>query len=519
MFTGLSGSGKSSLAFDTIYAEGQRRYVESLSAYARQFLEMMQKPDVDHIDGLSPAISIEQKTTSKNPRSTVGTVTEIYDYLRLLFARVGVPYSPATGLPIESQTVQQMVDRVLTLPEGTRLYLLAPIVRGRKGEYRKELAELQKKGFQRVKVNGAVLRDRRGAQARQEIQARHRRGGGPPGPAEGGRRKSAQGHRHAPRRQLRDGAGAGRRHRHRRVRGQAAARRPSPRPSRGEGQGRGGTTTASGMPLTPALSPQGGREGRRRERDEKEILRNKNETHERITFSARFACPVSGFTIDEIEPRLFSFNAPAGACPKCDGLGTEMRFEADLVVPDHTLSLKQGAVYPWAKTGSTSPYYEQTLEALAKHFKVSMTTPWEKLPKKVQDAILYGTGEEEVDVRLRGRRAQVHQRQAVRGRDRQHRAPLPRDRERLGARGAVALPGCAPVRRLRRLSPQAAGAGGEDRRPAHRPGDGHVDPRRQRLVRRAAEEALQEAERDRHAHPEGDPRAAAVPGRRRASTI
>ena len=187
VFTGLSGSGKSSLAFDTIYAEGQRRYVESLSAYARQFLEMMQKPDVDHIDGLSPAISIEQKTTSKNPRSTVGTVTEIYDYLRLLFARVGVPYSPATGLPIESQTVQQMVDRVLTLPESTRLYLLAPIVRGRKGEYRKELAELQKKGFQRVKVNGAVLRDPGSAQARQEIQARHRRGGGPARPAEGGR--------------------------------------------------------------------------------------------------------------------------------------------------------------------------------------------------------------------------------------------------------------------------------------------------------------------------------------------
>ena len=192
VFTGLSGSGKSSLAFDTIYAEGQRRYVESLSAYARQFLEMMQKPDVDHIDGLSPAISIEQKTTSKNPRSTVGTVTEIYDYLRLLFARVGVPYSPATGLPIESQTVQQMVDRVLALPEGTRLYLLAPIVRGRKGEYRKELAELQKKGFQRVKVNGAVLRDPGRAQARQEIQARYRRGGGPPRRAEGGRRESAR---------------------------------------------------------------------------------------------------------------------------------------------------------------------------------------------------------------------------------------------------------------------------------------------------------------------------------------
>ena len=391
MFTGLSGSGKSSLAFDTIYAEGQRRYVESLSAYARQFLEMMQKPDVDHIDGLSPAISIEQKTTSKNPRSTVGTVTEIYDYLRLLFARVGVPYSPATGLPIESQTVQQMVDRVLTLPEGTRLYLLAPIVRGRKGEYRKELAELQKKGFQRVKINGAVLRDRRRAQARQEIQARHRRGGGPPGPAEGGRRTSAQGRGHAPRRQLRDGAGAGRRHRHRRVRRQAAHVPVSPT-LRGEGRGEGQPAERGGRAAAAHPSPLPAKGG-----GAKDILQNKNETHERITFSARFACPVSGFTIDEIEPRLFSFNAPAGACPKCDGLGTEMRFEADLVVPDHTLSLKKGAVYPWAKTGSTSPYYEQTLEALAKHFKVSMTTPWEKLPKKVQDAILYGTGEEEVD--------------------------------------------------------------------------------------------------------------------------
>ncbi len=286
VFTGLSGSGKSSLAFDTIYAEGQRRYVESLSAYARQFLEMMQKPDVDHIDGLSPAISIEQKTTSKNPRSTVGTVTEIYDYLRLLFARVGVPYSPATGLPIESQTVTQMVDRVLALPEGTRLYLLAPIVRGRKGEYRKELAELQKKGFQRVKINGTVLRDRRRAQARQEVQARHRRGGGP--------RSSF-------------GADIG------------IAALPT------ASRQRWSSRTASPSPSSPTS----------RCRSPKPRARNKskNETHERIIFSARFACPVSGFTIDEIEPRLFSFNAPAGACPKCDGLGTELRFEADLVVP------------------------------------------------------------------------------------------------------------------------------------------------------------------------------------------
>ena len=410
VFTGLSGSGKSSLAFDTIYAEGQRRYVESLSAYARQFLEMMQKPDVDHIDGLSPAISIEQKTTSKNPRSTVGTVTEIYDYLRLLFARVGVPYSPATGLPIESQTVQQMVDRVLALPEGTRLYLLAPIVRGRKGEYRKELAELQKKGFQRVKVNGQfyeiaeapkldkkykhdidvvvdrlVLPKAGNEKARADIATR-----------------LADSFETAL--ELADGiaiaefadkplASSGK------IAARAKNATGSP-PPRGEGLGVGGSPTSDVLesPL-PQPSPTRG-EGVRAEREEREqagILKNKNETHERITFSARFACPVSGFTIEEIEPRLFSFNAPAGACPKCDGLGTEMRFEAELVVPDHTLSLKQGAVYPWAKTGSTSPYYEQTLDALAKHFKVSMTAPWAKLPKKVQDAILFGTGEEEVE--------------------------------------------------------------------------------------------------------------------------
>ena len=405
VFTGLSGSGKSSLAFDTIYAEGQRRYVESLSAYARQFLEMMQKPDVDHIDGLSPAISIEQKTTSRNPRSTVGTVTEIYDYLRLLFARVGVPYSPATGLPIESQTVTQMVDRVLALPEGTRLYLLAPIVRGRKGEYRKELAELQKKGFQRVKINGEfteigeapkldkkykhdidVVVDR--IVVKKDIASR-----------------LADSFETAL--ELADGIAIA-------EYADKPLGAPSPRP-RGEGQpracasnppldGEGGAEGAgwgdnrTGSPAAhPHPQPLPARGRGAASASDATVLRNKNETHERITFSARFACPVSGFTIDEIEPRLFSFNAPAGACPKCDGLGTEMRFEADLVVPDPTLSLKQGAVYPWAKTGSTSPYYEQTLEALARHFKVSMATPWEKLPKKVQDAILYGTGEEEVD--------------------------------------------------------------------------------------------------------------------------
>ncbi|MFM1815830.1 MAG: hypothetical protein RLZ98_2525 [Pseudomonadota bacterium] len=363
VFTGLSGSGKSSLAFDTIYAEGQRRYVESLSAYARQFLEMMQKPDVDHIDGLSPAISIEQKTTSKNPRSTVGTVTEIYDYLRLLFARVGVPYSPATGLPIESQTVSQMVDRILALEEGTRIYLLAPIVRGRKGEFRKELAELMKKGYQRAKIDGAfyeipdapkldkkfnhdidvvvdriVIRPDMATRLADSLEA-------------------ALG--------LSDGL---------------AVAEFADKPLAPGGR-------------RPAASAPG---GRLPEGESPGTLKSKNETHERLVFSARFACPVSGFTIDEIEPRLFSFNAPAGACPKCDGLGTELRFEPDLVVPDTSRSLKGGAVYPWARTGNTSPYYEQALEALARHFAVSMATPWAKLPKKVQDAILYGTGDEPV---------------------------------------------------------------------------------------------------------------------------
>jgi excinuclease ABC subunit A len=372
VFTGLSGSGKSSLAFDTIYAEGQRRYVESLSAYARQFLEMMQKPDVDHIDGLSPAISIEQKTTSKNPRSTVGTVTEIYDYLRLLFARVGVPYSPATGLPIESQTVSQMVDRVLELPEGTRGYLLAPMVRGRKGEFRKELAELQKKGFQRVKINGTffeipdapkldkkykhdidVVVDR--IVVRPDIATRL-----------ADSFETALG--------LADGI---------------AILEFADKPLSKDGV-RPRTASVSAdddaseeRGLTPSAAG-------------KEILKNKNATHERITFSSRFACPVSGFTIEEIEPRIFSFNAPAGACPKCDGLGTELRFEAELVVPDGSLSLRDGAVYPWARTGNTSPYYEQTLEAIARHFKVSMSAPWEKLPKKVQDVILFGSDGEDI---------------------------------------------------------------------------------------------------------------------------
>jgi excinuclease ABC subunit A len=325
VITGLSGSGKSSLAFDTIYAEGQRRYVESLSAYARQFLELMQKPDVDLIEGLSPAISIEQKTTSKNPRSTVGTVTEIYDYMRLLFARVGVPYSPATGLPIESQTVSQMVDRVMAMPEGTRLYVLAPIVRGRKGEYKKELAELQKKGFQRVKIDGKML----------EIDAV---------PALNKKLK----HDVAvvvDRIVVREGLG-----------------------------------TRLAESLETALDLAGGI-----------ALVENADSGEETVFSAKFACPVSGFTIPEIEPRLFSFNNPFGACPTCDGLGTKLFFDPELVVPDERLSLREGAVAPWAN--STSQYYSQTLDSLARHYKASTNEPWKDLHEKVQNAILFGSGE------------------------------------------------------------------------------------------------------------------------------
>jgi excinuclease ABC subunit A len=334
VLTGLSGSGKSSLAFDTIYAEGQRRYVESLSAYARQFLELMQKPDVDHIEGLSPAISIEQKTTSKNPRSTVGTVTEIYDYLRLLYARVGVPYSPATGLPIESQTVSQMADRVLALPEGTRLYLLAPIVRGRKGEYRKELAELQKKGFQRAKVDGKFYDI--GATPALDKKLKH--------DIEIVVDRIA-------------------------VKADIGNRLPD------------SIETALGLADGLMIVEYA---------DEKE----KDGKPKQIMMSSKFACPVSGFTIVEIEPRLFSFNNPHGACPECDGLGVQNYFDEDLVVPDQSVTLRNGAVAPWAK--NSSPYYLQTLEALGRHYKFSMNEPWEDLPKKVRDVILHGSGTEEI---------------------------------------------------------------------------------------------------------------------------
>ena len=367
VITGLSGSGKSSLAFDTIYAEGQRRYVELLAAYARQFLDMMQKPDVDHIDGLSPAISIEQKTTSRNPRSTVGTVTEIYDYMRLLWARVGIPYSPATGLPIESQTVSQMVDRVLALPEGTRLYLLAPIARGRKGEYRKEFAELQKKGFQRLRIDGKfyeigeaptldkkfkhdidVVVDR--VVVRPDMSARL---------ADSFETALA----------LSDGIA---------VVEFADRRAPTDASSPGL-TGRTGEAHAEQVALDARIKTGMGGSDR-----------------ERIIFSAKFACPVSGFTIEEIEPRLFSFNNPYGACPACDGLGTELFFEPDLVVPDEDLSLNRGAIAPWARTSATSPYYQQTLEALARAYRQPMTKPWKSLPEDFRNVILYGSGEDEI---------------------------------------------------------------------------------------------------------------------------
>jgi excinuclease ABC subunit A len=328
VITGLSGSGKSSLAFDTIYAEGQRRYVESLSAYARQFLELMQKPDVDSIEGLSPAISIEQKTTSRNPRSTVGTVTEIYDYMRLMFARIGVPYSPATGLPIDAQTVSQMVDRVMDMKEGTKLYLLAPIVRGRKGEYRKELQELARKGYQRVKIDGEHYEIEEAPTLEKNFK-------------------------HdievvVDRLVVREGLAQ-----------------------------RLADSFETALELADGLA-----------------FTENADNGDRVSFSAKFACPVSGFTIDEIEPRLFSFNNPFGACPTCDGLGTQMYFDPELVVPDDRLSLAENAIAPWAN--SSSQYYDQTLKSLAAHFKFDLSKPWSKLKKKDREIILHGSGNKDI---------------------------------------------------------------------------------------------------------------------------
>ena len=347
VITGLSGSGKSSLAFDTIYAEGQRRYVESLSAYARQFLEMMQKPDVEHIDGLSPAISIEQKTTSRNPRSTVATVTEIYDYMRLLWARVGIPYSPATGLPISAQTVSQMVDRVMQLPEGTRIYLLAPVVRGRKGEYRKELAEWQKAGFTRVRIDGEFY-------SIEEAPALDKK------------------YKHdievvVDRIAVKDDIGT-----------------------------RLADSFETALKLAEGLAyvdlAEGVVPGREAEVADGGAMKGAGIPANRIVFSEKFACPVSGFTLAEIEPRLFSFNAPQGACPACDGLGEKLLFDEQLVVPNEALSLKKGAIVPWAKSNPPSPYYMQVLESLAKAYGFKLDTPWAELPGEVRLIILHGTG-------------------------------------------------------------------------------------------------------------------------------
>ncbi|HCP19331.1 MAG TPA: excinuclease ABC subunit UvrA, partial [Alphaproteobacteria bacterium] len=331
VITGLSGSGKSSLAFDTIYSEGQRRYVESLSAYARQFLEMMQKPDVDLIEGLSPAISIEQKTTSRNPRSTVGTVTEIYDYMRLLWARVGIPYSPATGLPIRSQSVSQMVDALMAMDEGTRLYLMAPVVRGRKGEYRKELASYHASGFQRVKIDGQIY-DMDGLpdldkKKKHDISL--------------------------------------------------VVDRIVIRHDDDDLPSRLADSTETALKLADGLM----------------IAEHADDATEHV-YSARFSCPVSGFSIDEIEPRLFSFNNPYGACPDCDGLGKTSHFDSQLVVPNVTKSLSDGAIAPWAS--GTAKYYQQTLMSLARHYGFSMVTPFDQLEDTHRDAILYGSGGETV---------------------------------------------------------------------------------------------------------------------------
>jgi excinuclease ABC subunit A len=334
VLTGLSGSGKSSLAFDTIYAEGQRRYVESLSAYARQFLELMSKPDVDLIEGLSPAISIEQKTTSRNPRSTVGTVTEIHDYMRLLWARVGVPYSPATGLPIESQTVSMMVDKLNALPDGTRLNLLAPVVRGRKGEYRKEFAEWQKAGFQRVKVNGELML-------------------------------------------IEDAPVLDKKFKHDI---DIVVDRIVTKPGQ---ETRYADSLETALRLAEGIAVA-----------EWADLAEGETMPRRLLFSEKFACPVSGFTISEIEPRLFSFNNPYGACPVCDGLGAKLAFDADMVIPDKDKSLHKGAVAPWAK--GPSPLYTQTLQALSRHYDFSMDEPFWKLPAAAKNVVLYGSGSEKI---------------------------------------------------------------------------------------------------------------------------
>ena len=341
VITGLSGSGKSSLAFDTIYAEGQRRYVESLSAYARQFLDQMQKPDVDSIEGLSPAISIEQKTTSKNPRSTVGTVTEIYDYMRLLWARIGIPYSPTTGQPITSMNVSQIVDRIMDMDEGTKILLLAPIARGRKGEFRKEFLQLRKKGYQRLRIDGEAVE--LGAELPElDKNIKHEI--------------------------------------------DVVVDRLKVKP---DNKQRLAESVEMALSLADGLIYVEEMKKKSKKSDEKD----KAEENERDIYSSKFACPVSGFTIEEIEPRIFSFNSPYGACPACDGLGSKEAFDVDLIIPDPSLSLRQGAIAPWA---GNSPFYMQTLDSLARHYNISVTEPWEDLTEDVRNAILYGTDSENV---------------------------------------------------------------------------------------------------------------------------
>ncbi len=418
VITGLSGSGKSSLAFDTIYAEGQRRYVESLSAYARQFLEMMQKPDVEHIEGLSPAISIEQKTTSRNPRSTVATVTEIYDYMRLLWARVGVPYSPATGLPITAQTVTQMVDRVMALPEGTRAFLLAPVVQGRKGEYRKELLQWQKDGFTRVRIDGefyaideAPVLDKKYKHdievvvdrivVKGDIQQRL---------AESFEQalKLADGLAFV---DLADGTVA-------EAMAKSLSRSPSVVFDSGERLGEGESTLREAraefqlQPPLPTLPPQGERALANATGG---AMKGTGLPANRIVFSEKFACPVSGFTIAEIAPRLFSFNAPQGACPDCDGLGERLEFDPQLVVPNEALTLKKGAVVPWAKSNPPSPYYMQVLTSLAKAYDFNLDTPWDALLPDQKLIILHGTGGLPVELTFKDGRKEYTVRKAFEG--------------------------------------------------------------------------------------------------------
>ena len=404
VFTGLSGSGKSSLAFDTIYAEGQRRYVESLSAYARQFLSMMEKPDVDTIEGLSPAIAIEQKSTSHNPRSTVGTVTEIYDHLRLLFARVGIPRCPDHGIDLLAQTVSQMVDQVLRLPEGTPLLLLAPLIDARKGEHAHVIEQLRGQGFVRARIDGIVVELDDAAEARPEEEAHDRSGRRP---LQGARRR-----RPASGRIVRDGAAAG---------------------------------------------------GRRRPR----LVHGRRPKREELVFSDKFACPICGYSLSELEPRLFSFNNPAGACPTCSGLGVQQFFDPARVVHHPHLSLAGGAIRGWDRRNA---YYFALVQSLARHYKFDIEEPWQDLAPKHQKVVLYGSGDDKIDFRYVDARGGTHAARAQVGRhDPEPGAPLPRDRIARRARGAREVPQQPALPRVRRHAPEPRGAQRVRRRDARCP--------------------------------------------------